>query len=53
LAGSRYQVLNALGQVVASGTAEGGSLNVSALPTGMYTLLVKADNTQLSSRFVK
>jgi hypothetical protein len=53
LAGSRYQILNALGQVVASGTAEGGSLNVSALPTGMYTLLLKADSTQLSSRFVK
>ena len=53
LAGSRYQVLNAVGQAVASGAADAGSLDVSALPPGMYTLLLTTEGTRLTRRFMK
>jgi hypothetical protein len=53
LVGSRYQILNALGQVVASGTAEAGSLDVSHLAPGLYTLRLTAEGQQVSRRFIK
>ncbi|WP_375417154.1 glycosyl hydrolase [uncultured Hymenobacter sp.] len=53
LAGSRYQILNALGQSVASGAASAGSLDVSGLQPGMYTLLLTAEGQRVSRRFVK
>ncbi len=53
LIGSRYQILNALGQTVAGGAAEAGSLDVSGLKAGVYTLLLSAEGQQLSRRFVK
>lgn len=53
LAGSRYQILSALGQVVASGSAEAGRLDVSGLAPGLYTLLLTTDGQQVTRRFIK
>ncbi|RZK44466.1 MAG: T9SS type A sorting domain-containing protein, partial [Hymenobacter sp.] len=54
LASSHYQILNALGQVVASGAADAGSLNVASLQAGLYTLqLTTAGQPTLTRRFVK
>jgi hypothetical protein len=53
LAGSHYQIVNALGQVVANGTAEAGSLDVSQLAPGLYTLRLTAEGQQVSRRFTK
>ena len=53
LAGSRYQVLNALGQTVASGAADAGRLDVSALPPGTYTLRLTIEGQQFTRRFAK
>ncbi len=55
LAGSQYQVLDSWGQPVASGSAEAGSIDVSALRPGTYTLrLLSSDGkTHLVQRFMK
>lgn len=53
LAGSPYRILNALGQAVRSGTL-GTSLDVAALPAGLYQLLVSTPGQPpLSRRFTK
>ena len=53
LAGSAYRVVNAVGQTVRAGTL-GSTLNVAALPAGLYLLVVKTPDAQtLSRRFVK
>jgi chitinase len=55
LAGSRYRVLNALGQRVANGTLErSNTVNVAALPAGIYTLeLTNLDQQTSTRRFSK
>lgn len=54
LAGSQYEVRNALGQVVQQGPAAGGVLNVAGLPAGLYSLrLTSAGQLSLLSRFNK
>ncbi|PJJ54915.1 carbohydrate-binding protein [Hymenobacter chitinivorans] len=54
LVGSEYQILDAWGKVVASGSAAAGQLNVAALQPGMYTLrLVIEGKVQPTKRFVK
>ncbi|MGI4737670.1 MAG: glycosyl hydrolase [Janthinobacterium lividum] len=53
LAGSRYQILNTWGQVVANGAAEEGNLDVSQLTPGLYTLRLTVEGQQVSRRFVK
>ena len=54
LAGSQYEVRNALGQVVQQGPAAGGVLNVAGLPAGLYSLrLTSAGQPALLSRFSK
>ena len=53
LAGSAYRVVNSLGQAVRTGTL-GTSLDVAALPAGLYQLLVTTPAQQtLSRRFTK
>lgn len=53
LAGSAYRVVNGLGQAVRTGTL-GTSLDVAALPAGLYQLLVTTPAQQtLSRRFTK
>jgi len=53
LAGSPYRVVNSVGQAVRSG-ALGASLDVSALPAGLYLLIVNTPSQQtLSRRFTK
>lgn len=53
LAGSTYRVVNAVGQAVRSG-ALGASLDVAALPAGLYLLVVTTKDQQtLSRRFTK
>jgi hypothetical protein len=53
LAGSTYRVVNAVGQAVRSG-ALGASVDVSALPAGLYLLVVNTPSQQtLSRRFTK
>ncbi len=54
LAGSRYRIFNSLGQSVAAGSAESGTVNIAALPSGVYTLEISAKGAQtLTRRFVK
>ncbi|MGI4887417.1 MAG: glycosyl hydrolase [Janthinobacterium lividum] len=53
LVGSRYQILNALGQSVASGAADAGNLDVSKLAPGLYTLLLTAEGQLVTRRFMK
>ncbi|MCB2375957.1 carbohydrate-binding protein [Hymenobacter sp. BT635] len=54
LAGSEYQILDAWGKPVASGSAATGRLNVSGLQPGIYTLrLVVEGQVQPTKRFVK
>jgi hypothetical protein len=53
LAGSTYRVVNSLGQAVRSG-ALAASLDVAALPAGLYQLVVTTKDQQtLSRRFTK
>ncbi|MDO7888254.1 beta-1,3-glucanase family protein [Hymenobacter cheonanensis] len=53
LVGSAYRVVNSVGQAVRSG-ALGASLDVSALPAGLYLLVVTTPGQQtLSRRFTK
>ncbi|QKG56543.1 carbohydrate-binding protein [Hymenobacter sp. BRD128] len=53
LAGSTYRVVNTVGQAVRSG-ALGASLDVAALPAGLYLLVVTTKDQQtLSRRFTK
>ena len=53
LAGSAYQVVNSVGQTVRTGTLA-TTLDVSALPAGLYMLVVKTKDAQtLSRRFTK
>jgi hypothetical protein len=53
LAGSTYRVVNSVGQAVRSGSL-GASLDVAALPAGLYQLLVTTKDQQtLSRRFTK
>ncbi|MEW7277205.1 fibronectin type III domain-containing protein [Aquimarina sp. 2201CG1-2-11] len=49
---STYSIVNLNGRIVAQGTYK-PSLNVSELPKGMYILRVSANNTILSSTFIK
>jgi len=53
LAGSSYQILDAQGRKVSSGSFENGTADVAALPPGMYLLVVQADGQQLTRRFMK
>ncbi|MDO7876963.1 carbohydrate-binding protein [Hymenobacter sp. ASUV-10] len=54
LSNSTYQVLDAWGQTVARGPASAESLDVAALRSGVYTLLLTVDGqTQAPRRFVK
>jgi hypothetical protein len=54
LSTSTYQVLDAWGQRVAQGNASAESLDISALRSGVYTLLLTIDGqTQAPQRFVK
>ncbi|TGE26928.1 carbohydrate-binding protein [Hymenobacter metallicola] len=54
LAGSDYQILDAWGKTVATGSAASGRLNVSHLQPGMYTLrLVIEGKAQPAKRFLK
>ena len=53
LAGSLYQLVNALGQVVGSGAADTGNLDIAGLQAGMYTLLLAVDGQQLARHFIK
>lgn len=53
LAGSSYRVVNSVGQAVRTGTLA-NSLDVAALPAGLYLLIVKTPDAQtLSRRFTK
>lgn len=50
----QYQILNAWGQPVASGSAATGAVNVAALKPGVYTLRLSAPGkTPVNQRFVK
>ncbi|MCB2407310.1 carbohydrate-binding protein [Hymenobacter lucidus] len=54
LAGSEYQILDAWGKLVASGSAAAGRLSVADLQPGMYTLrLVIEGKAQPTKRFMK
>jgi hypothetical protein len=54
LAGSQYCILNTWGKTLASGSLTQASLDVTALPTGLYTLLVVAtDGKTTAHRFLK
>ena len=54
LAGSMFQVLDAVGRFVAQGTSETGSINVARLPPGVYLLrLTFANHSSMSQRFSK
>ena len=53
-AGAQVTIVNSLGQQVWQSTYDGQAINVSALRSGMYTLLVVgADRQKLASRFSK
>lgn len=53
LAGSTYRVVNSVGQAVRAGTL-GTTLDVAALPAGLYVLVVTTKDAQtLSRRFTK
>jgi len=53
LAGSTYRVVNSVGQAVRTGTL-GTTLDVAALPAGLYVLVVTTKDAQtLSRRFTK
>ena len=53
LAGSTYRVINSVGQTVRTGTLA-TTLSVSALPAGLYVLVVRTPDAQtLSRRFTK
>ncbi|WP_167852160.1 T9SS type A sorting domain-containing protein [Hymenobacter elongatus] len=54
LSGSHYQILDGRGQMVASGVTHAGLLNVAALKTGLYILVVTTkDSQKLTRRFSK
>ena len=53
-AGRQYRILNVLGRSVATGAVERNTLNVAALPAGVYTLeVVTQDQQKVLRRFVK
>lgn len=53
-AGSRYQILDALGRTVSSGQLRTESVDVTSLKAGVYQLLLTTPaNGQLTKRFVK
>lgn len=51
--GSFYQIIDISGRVVHSGIAKSNTLAICNLKTGLYTLLIVAENKSLSSKFVK
>ncbi|MCB2406671.1 beta-1,3-glucanase family protein [Hymenobacter lucidus] len=54
LAGSSYRLLDISGRTVQSGRLENGSIDVTRLPAGSYTLsVVTKDQQQILRRFVK
>ncbi|GGF13197.1 carbohydrate-binding protein [Hymenobacter cavernae] len=53
LADSQYQILDAQGRIVGSGSLENGTADVAALPSGMYVLLIQTKEQQLTRRFIK
>jgi hypothetical protein len=54
VAASPFQVIDARGEIVLSGTLQGASVDVSSLKPGIYSLVVKTeDNQRLIRRFVK
>ena len=48
-----YSIMNALGQVVSSGTTANQSISVSDLETGMYTIVLNNQGGSLTSKFFK
>ena len=54
LTGSKFQVLDSWGRPVAQGSAASGSVDVSALPPGIYTLkLMPVGHSPITRRFTK
>jgi hypothetical protein len=49
----RLSIVDALGKEVQRGVYGGGKIDVSALPAGLYTLVVSKDGKLLRKRFVK
>ena len=50
LEGSQYQILDALGRLVAQGSAAPGRVDVASLKPGIYTLKVSTNGKRLSTR---
>lgn len=53
LEGSQFRILDALGRQVGSGPAAAGSIDVSGLKSGVYTLTVTSAAGQTTQRFSK
>ena len=48
-----FQILNNLGAVVKEGNLENKVLNVSELNIGLYHLVLKNENSKLTTSFIK
>lgn len=50
---SSYSIIDMMGKEVKRGTVSNGSLDVSDLSTGLFTLFIQTESTAFAARFVK